>query len=910
MYFDTLKVTSIEQSASDVSARGGLHNADLITWKFGKEINIKVTDALYTPASLSLMWGGKFGIKEAEINGFWNPIQYNENEDVEINEYISSDNSQIKEIMQELKKPIQLYQNYLNEIYYFIQTQENFLKPYYFFTFISEDDERKQVILSPNEVFEQIASYVPTNQEEQDKLTNYAKRNLSKEPVSTQVFTRLSFFNGEELISYKDYFKEKSNEYGIYFNENMAKNPEDRYSLTTKEEIDDEYYRLLEYARENFYYLILYFNTFSPFIQKKIINKEIYDYSFLISSCQEVLYGLITKYTDYNLLSAARAKLPIAYLLNNYMVYKNSQNEVSKIYFLIDDNYNIRGDYSYRYTSQYLGYEKEKVKYDYILNINEEPTKYDCSLFQPISKKIGQPAERAKLILKNFEDFNIHIRKKGVNFDGYTLLHELTYNNQIEKDLFYTSEEDLFYDYEWSNCDIQILSLEGIKDSYYMGNIDILYRINGSTLDKKILIRKHGEEEYTSQINIYSNDIKVGTFYINDSFNFNTHVENSIYPIKNGISEAHVLDKMEKCKADFTFCIDTDKNLNSDIKKNLSKYAKTNITIYYDPKTMKPYQPNSTVYTKQNGQKIYGNLKIFKKGEIFYKWTRTTANEIEIVGQQINVTANDFPGHYRLVGHTKTRARLNGEDSYLQFEIPLCSVNSSAALELSADGEPTTFSMDLKVLADKNGDMIKFIKYDAQKVDHNGREIIPEHGQYVNTFCEQCNIPEITFRREGDENYQIIMPLPDSYYCFNLDCQAPFNGKDSYLILPKTNKLSLEIEELYNKYKEALELPETNLNKQNLIKHWRKELDKYRDVLMVYATTQETWIYIEDTRYKVARYENYQGKSDTKLNRTNEIDGKVYYHEYITQENFAGYSPLTFTLKNESLADNITEVGG
>jgi hypothetical protein len=166
-----------------------------------------------------------------------------------------------------------------------------------------------------------------------------------------------------------------------------------------------------------------------------------------------------------------------------------------------------------------------------------------------------------------------------------------------------------------------------------------------------------------------------------------------------------------------------------------------------------------------------------------------------------------------LVGHTKTRARLNGEDSYLQFEIPLCSVNSNAALELSADGEPTTFSMDLKVLADKNGDMIKFIKYDAQKIDHNGREIIPEHGQYINTFCEQCNIPEITFRREGDENYQIILPLLDSYYCFDLDCLSPFNGKDSYLILPKTNKLSLEIEEIYNKYKEALELPDTNLNK-------------------------------------------------------------------------------------------------
>jgi hypothetical protein len=109
----------------------------------------------------------------------------------------------------------------------------------------------------------------------------------------------------------------------------MAKNPEDKYSLITKEEIDNEYSRLLEYAHDNFYYLILYFNTFSPFIQKKIINKEIYDYSFLISGCQEILYGLITKYTNYNLLAAAREKLPIEYLLNNYMVYKNNQSNVS-----------------------------------------------------------------------------------------------------------------------------------------------------------------------------------------------------------------------------------------------------------------------------------------------------------------------------------------------------------------------------------------------------------------------------------------------------------------------------------------------------------------------------------------------------------------------------------------------------
>lgn len=905
MYFDTLKATSIEQSASESSARGGLHNSELITWKFGKEITVKLTDALYTPASLSLMWGGKFGIKEAEINGFWNPIQYNKNEGIEVNKYVSSNDYQIKEIMKEFKRPIQLYQDYLNEIYNFIQTQENFLNPYYLFIFTLPDDSKRQIFLSPEEIFDKISSYVPTTSEERNQLVHYAAQRLAQDYVSVQTFARLSYSDGENLIPYKDYFKNKSNKYGVYFNEFMEKNPEDRYNLPTKQDIDEEYERLLEYARQNFYYLILQFNTFSPFIQKKIINKEKYDYSFLISACQEVLYGLMAKYSNYNLLAAAKEKLPIEYLLNNYIEYQENQNNVSKIYFLIDNDYAINGDYFYKYTSEYLGYDKEKIKYNYILNINEEPVQYDCSLFQPVSKKIGQPAERAKIILKNFENFDIHIRKKGVNFDNHTLLHEITFSNSTDKDIFYATEKDLFYDYEWSNCDIQIISLEGNQDSYYINNIDILYRINNTTLEKKILIKKHDKEEYTSQIDICSDSLKVGTFYINDSFNFDTNIENSFYPIKNGINEVQVLDKTERCKADFTFCIDTDKNLMSEIKKDLPKYSKTNITIYYNPKTMKPFQPNTSVYTKQNGKKIYGNLKIFEKGEIFYKWTRTVADNLEIMGQGININANTFPGHYRLVGHTKTRARLNGEDSYLQFEIPLCSVISNAALELSADGEPTTFSMDLKVLADKNGDMIKFIKYDAEKINHNGRDIIPEHGQYVNTFCKQCNIPEVTFRREDDENYEIVMPLPDSYYCFDLDCQAPFNGQESYLILPKKNKLSLEIGEIYDKYKEALQK-----SSADVIDYWRNELDKYRHLLMIEARTQETWIYIGDMKYKIAQYEDYNGNPDEKLNKTKIIDGKEYCYEYITQENFAGYSPITFTLKSENLADSITEVGG
>ena len=84
MYFDTLKLSSVEQSASSTSAKGGQGNPELITWNFGKEITVNLTDALYTPASLSLLWGGKFGSKNAEINGFWNPIHKEKQQTEEI----------------------------------------------------------------------------------------------------------------------------------------------------------------------------------------------------------------------------------------------------------------------------------------------------------------------------------------------------------------------------------------------------------------------------------------------------------------------------------------------------------------------------------------------------------------------------------------------------------------------------------------------------------------------------------------------------------------------------------------------------------------------------------------------------------------------------------------------------------
>ena len=57
LFLDTLKVSTIEQTAEQVDARGGKGNPKLITWDYGKEISVTIEDALFSPKSMSIMLG-------------------------------------------------------------------------------------------------------------------------------------------------------------------------------------------------------------------------------------------------------------------------------------------------------------------------------------------------------------------------------------------------------------------------------------------------------------------------------------------------------------------------------------------------------------------------------------------------------------------------------------------------------------------------------------------------------------------------------------------------------------------------------------------------------------------------------------------------------------------------------------
>lgn len=58
LFLDTLKVSTIEQTASTADATGGKGNAKLVSWDYGKDITVTLEDALFSPKSMAMMFGG------------------------------------------------------------------------------------------------------------------------------------------------------------------------------------------------------------------------------------------------------------------------------------------------------------------------------------------------------------------------------------------------------------------------------------------------------------------------------------------------------------------------------------------------------------------------------------------------------------------------------------------------------------------------------------------------------------------------------------------------------------------------------------------------------------------------------------------------------------------------------------
>ena len=77
----------------------------------------------------------------------------------------------------------------------------------------------------------------------------------------------------------------------------------------------------------------------------------------------------------------------------------------------------------------------------------------------------------------------------------------------------------------------------------------------------------------------------------------------------------------------------------------------------------------------------------------------------------INISAETFPGTYYITGDTYAKRETDGLDEFFQFIIPKAKVQSEVTLTMEAEGDPSTFSMNLRVLRPSNDSMMKLVKY-------------------------------------------------------------------------------------------------------------------------------------------------------------------------------------------------------
>ena len=112
--------------------------------------------------------------------------------------------------------------------------------------------------------------------------------------------------------------------------------------------------------------------------------------------------------------------------------------------------------------------------------------------------------------------------------------------------------------------------------------------------------------------------------------------------------------------------------------------------------------------------------------------------DLNVEGSVIEISANSFPGTYYVTGDTYARSEASGKDEFFQFIIPKAKVQSENTITLEAEGDPSVFNMNLRVMRPADGKMMKLIKYNLATPGDNPSEesttIIHNHILNVNNM--------------------------------------------------------------------------------------------------------------------------------------------------------------------------------
>lgn len=110
-------------------------------------------------------------------------------------------------------------------------------------------------------------------------------------------------------------------------------------------------------------------------------------------------------------------------------------------------------------------------------------------------------------------------------------------------------------------------------------------------------------------------------------------------------------------------------------------------------------------YYNEKGEKIEALAEEHNGKMVIVHWSES------VVAESIVISSDTFPGTYRITGDTFARNQATGIDEFFQFIVPLAKVNPEQTITMQADGDPSTFSMTVRVLRPADGKMLQLIKY-------------------------------------------------------------------------------------------------------------------------------------------------------------------------------------------------------
>lgn len=113
---------------------------------------------------------------------------------------------------------------------------------------------------------------------------------------------------------------------------------------------------------------------------------------------------------------------------------------------------------------------------------------------------------------------------------------------------------------------------------------------------------------------------------------------------------------------------------------------------------------SSTIYDATGSVVASGSLKA---GTTYFQ-----TFDLTVTGSAIEISAQTFPGTYYVTGDTYARSEITGKDEFFQFIIPKAKVQSENTITLEAEGDPSVFNMNLRVMRPADGVMMKLVKYD------------------------------------------------------------------------------------------------------------------------------------------------------------------------------------------------------